>query len=81
MLAAVAQLVKKDRDHVEIAVIVDGSTLRKSDYLMKTLRAYRGQVCAPRNIRIDLIPSSSVIFKGTACAALLKANKGYRSDP
>lgn len=77
MLAAVAQRIKKDRSDAKIAVIADGSTLLKSEYLMNTLNQYCEAFCAPQNIRIDLIPSSNVILKGTAYAALLETNEGY----
>ncbi len=77
MLTAVANRIKGDRDCVKIAVIADGSTLVKSTYLMDALNHFCRALCAPQNIHIDLIPSSSAILKGAAYAALLKSNKGF----
>ena len=77
MLVAVAQRVKGDHAQARIAVIADGSTLLKSEFLMDALREFCTEICEPRNIQIDLIPTSSAIIKGTAYAALLKTNKGY----
>lgn len=77
MLTAVAERVRENAGEAKIAVIADGSTLVKSEYLMNTLQYFCNTLCAPRKIHIDLIPSSRAILEGTAYAALLRSNQGF----
>lgn len=77
MLSAVAERIRGNGGKARIAVIADGSTLVKSEYLMRELQDFCDTLCAPRKIQINLIPSSKAILKGTAYVALLRYHQGF----